>query len=429
MAERVLFWFRNDLRLEDNVALSFAFSKGSVLPVYILEEKEFQTTQLGFKKSGAFRVKFLLETLENLKENLKILGGDLLVLKGNAEELLFETAQKYQIDRIVCTKAVTQEETSSETELSALLKTRNIDFELIWQNTLIHALDLPFQIRFLPNIFTDFRKKVESALKIRPIQHLSKKLSFLELIEASDIPTLSSLNYDILAQDPRALKLKGGESAAIERMNAYIWESENIKNYKESRNGLSGLDYSSKFSLYLSLGCLSARNVYWNIKEYEKEKGSNASTYWLFFELLWRDYFCFIALRYGTRIFKRSGLKMDIQKKWRKDLVDFEKWKNGKTGQGFVDAFMRELAATGYMSNRGRQIVASYLCHNLKIEWWWGAMYFESMLIDYDVCSNWCNWNYIAGIGTDPRENRVFNPETQEEKYDPEKKHSVLWNQ
>ena len=425
--ENVLFWFRNDLRLHDNAALHEAISHGKILPVYIFDDRELETTALGFKKTGDFRLKFLLESLHNLQENLKAKGADLLIKIGRPETVLFDLAKKYEINRIVCTKAVTQDETSSETELATLLKTENIDLDLIWQNTLIHVRDLPFQIKFLPDIFTEFRKKVELNFRIRPEQNTPESIPYLPHNEPNESLTFEKLGIHDFKDDPRALQLKGGETAGLARVSEYFWEKDQLKLYKQTRNDLSGLDYSSKFSLYLSLGCLSPRRVYFEVLRYEQERVKNDSTYWLIFELLWRDYFCFIALKFGVRLFKRSGLKQDLNKKWKKDKVGFAKWVNGETGDLFVDAFMKELQATGYMSNRGRQNVASHLCHNLQIEWWWGAMYFESMLIDYDVCSNWANWNYVAGIGTDPRENRMFNSATQAAKYDPEGKHLKLW--
>jgi deoxyribodipyrimidine photo-lyase len=425
--ENILYWFRNDLRLIDNIALNEAISYGKVLPVYIIDERELENSYIGFKKTGHFRIKFLLESLNDLKENLKSKGADLIILVGKPETTLFELAEKYEINRIVCTKAVTQDETSIETELATSLKTKNIDLELIWQNTLIHVRDLPFQIKFLPNIFTEFRKKVEQNFRVKALAPEIINVPYLTHNEPNTEITLSSLGYNTFEEDSRSLHLKGGENAGLARIEEYIWNKNLLKEYKETRNGLIGNDYSSKFSLYLSLGCISARTVYHEVLKYEQERVKNQSTYWLIFELLWRDYFCFIALKFGVRLFKKSGLKHDLNKKWRRNKADFEKWITGNTDEPFVNACMKELAVTGYMSNRGRQNVASYFCNNLKLEWWWGAMYFETMLIDYDVCSNWANWNYIAGIGTDPRENRVFDIKLQAERYDPKGEFVKLW--
>jgi deoxyribodipyrimidine photo-lyase len=131
--------------------------------------------------------------------------------------------------------------------------------------------------------------------------------------------------------------------------------------------------------------------------------------------------------KYDTKLFLKNGIKDSEPISRNMYYVHFEKWKNGQTGNQFVDANMNELNATGFMSNRGRQNVASYLCNDLKLDWRYGAAYFEEQLIDYDVCSNWGNWAYIAGVGNDPRGHRFFNVEKQAHDYDKEHKYRELW--
>ena len=186
--------------------------------------------------------------------------------------------------------------------------------------------------------------------------------------------------------------------------------------YKQTRTGLVGTDYSSKFSAWLSDGSLSAVTIYHEIKKYEEEFGANDSTYWLIFELLWRDFFRYVSLQYKDLIFWKSGI--NYQKYFaenNKTLI--QKWKDGETDSDFVNANMFELKNTGWMSNRGRQNVASYFCKILKQNWRIGAAYFEEMLIDYDVHSNYGNWMYLAGVGNDNGDG-TFNPEKKEEMYD-----------
>ena len=212
----------------------------------------------------------------------------------------------------------------------------------------------------------------------------------------------------------------------IDRLNSYFWQEDLLKVYKETRNGLLGADYSSKFSPWLAHGCLSPRYIFEEVKKYEAERKKNQSTYWLIFELIWRDYFRFVAKKYGNRIFLQSGIRnQNMEAKGSKRI--FQKWINGETGIPFIDANMIELKQTGFMSNRGRQNVASFLVKDLKINWTWGASYFESVLLDYDPCSNWCNWNYVAGVGNDPRENRYFNILSQAERYDPKGLYVKHW--
>ena len=179
--------------------------------------------------------------------------------------------------------------------------------------------------------------------------------------------------------------------------------------------------------MYLSTGSLSPKKIYQELKKYENERGENKSTYWLFFELLWRDYFRLVGKKFGNAIFNAGGLLGKADKTWRIDENVFKLWSEAKTGVPFIDANMRELNSTGFMSNRGRQNVASFLVKDLKINWLMGAEWFESQLIDYDPCSNYCNWMYIAGVGSDPRENRYFNILNQAFRYDPSGEYIKLW--
>ncbi|MDP5120374.1 MAG: DASH family cryptochrome [Spirosomaceae bacterium] len=424
----VVYWFRNDLRLHDNEALVRATNLGNVTPVYVIDNRSFAQTSIGHKRTGKFRAKFLLETIADLKQNLQKIGSDLVIRIGHPEEIIAEIAHQINASHVVLSKEATQEETSVEAELSQLLKQHNIDIELIWTNTLYHPRDLPFQMHFLPDVFSTFRKKVESRSEVRATFPTVENLGKMASVESKTIPTLAEIGFESFEVDERAvLDFKGGETAGLQRLHYYLWESDLLKTYKETRNGLVGVDYSSKFSAWLSLGCLSPRHIYEEIKRYESERTANQSTYWLIFELIWRDFYHFIALKYGVRLFKRSGIKHDMVKEWNQDQRGFNKWVNGETGVPFIDANMREFKETGFMSNRGRQNVASFLTKDLGIEWWWGAMYFESLLVDYDVCSNWGNWNYVSGIGNDPREDRYFNITKQATNYDPEAEYMKLW--
>ncbi len=178
-------------------------------------------------------------------------------------------------------------------------------------------------------------------------------------------------------------------------LDYYTFESENLTGYRWSRNKSLGMDYSSKFSPYLALGCISARHIYETVKSYEEKIKKNQSTWWIVFELVWRDYFTFKGMKFGDKIFHSSGFKnksIDFEN----DKDKFKRWQEGKTGIPFIDAHMRQLNQTGYMSNRGRVNCASYFVHDLNIDWTWGAAYFESKLIDYDVSANWLNWHVQA---------------------------------
>jgi deoxyribodipyrimidine photo-lyase len=301
------------------------------------------------------------------------------------------------------------------------------ELETFSTSTLYHAVDLPFSIKDIPDVFTKFRKKTEQDATVRAT--FEKPLAIESpIIPPLNLPTLEELGLEFSKIDSRAaIQFKGGETQATERLNHYFFETKSLSNYKETRNGMVGDDYSSKFSAWLALGCISPRTIYHEIKRYEDLNGANDSTYWLVFELLWRDFFRFMFKKHQTKFFLYSGIQTDKanSKALNEKLVS--QWINGATDSDFINANMLELKLTGFMSNRGRQNVASYFCNELNMDWRIGASYFESQLIDYDVCSNWGNWAYLAGVGNDPRKHRYFNIEKQAKDYDKDSAFRDLW--
>jgi deoxyribodipyrimidine photo-lyase len=219
---------------------------------------------------------------------------------------------------------------------------------------------------------------------------------------------------------------KGGETAALARLKHYLWDTDRVATYFETRNGFHGDDYSTKLSPWLAHGCISPRRVWHELQMYEKSRTANKSTYWVVFELLWRDFFRFFSIKHGNRIFQ-SGGPIQHRPHWVEDEGEhlFKAWAHGRTGVPIVDACMREVKATGFMGNRGRQIVASYLCFELKIDWRKGAKWFEDVLVDYDVASNWGNWAAAANL-VGGRPNR-FNMEKQSKDYDADGSHCYMW--
>jgi len=207
----------------------------------------------------------------------------------------------------------------------------------------------------------------------------------------------------------------GGEAAALARLKHYLWDSDALGTYFETRNGMLGADYSSKFAPWLAHGCLSPRQVAHECRRYEGARVQNKSTYWMVFELIWRDFFKLYCAKHGDAVFLEGG-PIGSHQSWRSDAQLLQRWKDGELGVPLVDANMRELKATGFMSNRGRQNVASYLALDLQLDWREGAEHFEALLLDYDVCSNWGNWVSAAGL-TGGRVNR-FNIVKQSKDYD-----------
>ena len=422
-------WFRNDLRIHDHEPLYKAALKfNDIIPVYCFDPRQFQKTFLGFPKTGSFRAQFMIEAVRDLQKSLRKIGSDLVIRVGNPEEVLIELVKHLNIKKVYCSKEITKEEVDIENKLETGLWALGVSLETFCTHTLYHPGDIPFPTANIPDTFSQFRKAIESVTQIRSGFLPPDLLKPLKGIPVGNLPSLSDLGLEGVTYDKRAvLQFKGGESQGLTRLQDYIWTKDLLRNYKKTRNGLLGEDYSSKISPWLALGCISPRKVYEEVKKYENQITKNQSTYWLIFELLWRDYFKLIAKKYGNAIFKLSGIKPSTKPLLTDNRELFEQWASGKTGIPFIDANMRELNQSGFMSNRGRQNVASFLVKDLKINWVWGAMYFESKLLDYDVCSNWGNWAYVAGVGNDPRENRYFNILSQAKKYDSQGKYVKHW--
>lgn len=422
-----IYWFRNDLRLDDNPAIHRALqSSDTLLPVYVLDTHFMSEHETGFKKAGEFRMAFLLETLADLKQQLKEKQSDLHVVIGEPAQVVANLAEQIDADTIYHQAEPAYEERMQRKKLESLLP-ESCSVKSEWGSTLFDLSDLPFSPAKMPDVYTAFRKKCEKYSEIHdPITSPEQFPDLPTDITINSIPTLDELNYEMPESDDRAvLAFKGGSEAGKKRINNYIWDGDHLKNYKKTRNGLIGADYSSKFSPWLAWGCVSPRYIHQEVKKYEQERVKNSSTYWLIFELIWRDYWKFLFVKHDPELFYPGG----IQRKnvdWRTSREDFEKWRTGQTGFPFVDANMRELLHTGFMSNRGRQIVASFLAKNLQLDWRLGAAWFESQLVDYDVYSNYGNWAYVAGVGTDGRD-RYFNIVSQAQKYDTEGDYVHLW--
>lgn len=406
-----IIWLRNDLRIIDH-DIFHHLQDQPIIPLYIFDPREHASDAWGHSRLGKHRRRFLMEGLQALREELQSRGSDLCIRHGYPAEVIEQMHQQYTIEGI----HVYGHDAYEERQQEEAAKKLGIPFHLYEADTLYHPADLPFPIEKMPFVFTDFRKKMEKQSEVRPFHPTPKQFVKPEInLDWGDIP---KVDYKIDSRS--AFPFRGGTRAALDRLEHYFWETDQLAQYKNTRNGLLGTDYSSKFSPWLAQGAISARFIYHQVKKYESLRTKNQSTYWLIFELIWRDFFRFTAKSEGNRFFRipREVKAMRIPA--------FELWKSGQTGEPFIDANMKELAATGFMSNRGRQNVGSYLVHQLNVPWYAGAAWFESQLIDYDVYSNWGNWTYVAGVGHDPR-SRVFNISRQQSMYDPEGAYVEVW--
>ncbi len=424
-----LIWFKNDLRVQDNTSLFKAMSGEKVIGFFCFESIYFEAYQFGFKRTEKYRAKFLFETVTQLRQELKKINIPLFIYVGNSASYLPQLIIEQNIDIVYLQKEWTRDE---QNILESVKKnvSNTIHFIETFDQFLFHPDDIPYNdYDEIPSVFTNFRKKCENRITVRPLTNIVKTKSSHNLVlNETLIPTLKDLNLDDFILDKRtAFPFIGGEAAAMERIQDYFWETKKLAFYKKTRNGLAGTGYSSKLSAWLANGSISARTIYWEVKKFEDVVTKNQDTYWLIFELIWRDYFKYVSLKHQNQIFQIGGI---LQKKydWKNTIQQRNSWITGATKEPFVNANMKELALTGWMSNRGRQNVASFWSKELEQDWRIGAAYFESMLIDYDVHSNWGNWMYNSGVGNDPRD-RKFNIKIQAERYDGSGKFQRMWLQ
>jgi len=420
-------WFRDDLRVRDNPTLADAVAAADrVVPVYTFDPERRGESEYGPAKHAPHRSRFRREAVVDLREALRERGGDLLVRTGRPEDVVPAVADEAGADAVFAGTKPATEELSTERAVRDGLAESGVDLERRWTHTLYHLADLPTPYDAIDDTFTPWRKEVEAGAEVREPVDAPESVPTPDGLEAGEVPTLPELGVEEPTDDDRGvLRFEGGESAGVERVEAYLWEGDHLREYKETRNGLLGADYSSKFSAWLAAGCLSPRWIHREVRRYEAERVENEDTYWLVFELLWRDFFQLQFLKHGAAFFAPDGIR-DVDVEWRRDRTAFRRWADGETGVPFVDANMRELNRTGYMSNRGRQNVASFLADALGVDWRWGAAYFESRLVDYDVASNWGNWAYQAGVGNDSRDD-FFDVPSQAEYYDDDAAYVRTW--
>lgn len=433
-----LVWFRNDLRVADNATLKAACdAPGDVIGVYCFDPVFYNDStwnlpiDVPFTKTGKYRAQFTIESVENLRANLAVHGIPLLVYTQAAHNIIPQLVKKHGVINIFLQKEWTRDELEQEQKLgTALEKLPHKPMgHRFYDQFLFHPDDIPYSnFQSVPRVFTAFRKQLEKETSVRQVVSINNYTQELPVVQHTNIPSLTTLGLENIATDSRtAFPWKGGELAAMERLNDYFWKTKKLQVYKTTRNGLIGIDYSSKLSTWLANGSISARQIYWEVKRFEEEIVANQDTYWLIFELIWRDFFKYVSLKNGAAIFQLNGI-LNKEYEWKSSTRELQKWIDGETHEPFVNANMKELAATGWMSNRGRQNVASYWSMHREQDWRLGAAYFESTLIDYDVHSNYGNWMYNSGVGNDPR-NRTFNIQLQAKNYDGNGKYQRLWNE
>jgi len=370
----------------------------------------------GLADIGEQRRQFLYEGLADLKAQLQSYGHDLLIIDRTSSNALPALIDQYHIDQIYRSNLHGFNERQDWQSLQE--KFDSIKFISCDTYSLYQQQHLRFEIQDIPDQFTVFRKQIE---KLQP--PLRKSASTIEWAVPIKHKQVHKATTPLTVAKQSAFT--GGETTALSHLKSYF-ASQSASSYKQTRNALMGFDQSTKFSPWLAQGSLSVIQVMHALQEYEQVYGANESTYWIYFELLWREYFYWLAMSMDKQLFiKRGRRKSPPLTSFYPDR--FRSWVNGTTEWPIVNACMRELAATGFLSNRGRQLAASCLVNELKIDWRYGAAYFEQQLIDYDVGANWGNWQYLAGVGVDPRGQRRFDLIKQTQTYDPDGAYVKDW--
>ncbi|KAM3076460.1 hypothetical protein ACMFMG_007274 [Clarireedia jacksonii] len=504
----LVYVMRRDLRVSDNPILDSLIKNGihnftHLLPVYVFAAQQIEVSgfipedggkspypearsELGaFWRCGPHRAKFLAQSVWDLKNGFEKLGSGLCIRVGMIDEVVksliegFNDEENNQVSAVWMTSDEGIEEIREERATRKLCEKAGVKFKL-WQDEkyLVDDRDIPFKDpQDLPDIYTTYRKSVEplrnAPRAVLPTPEENSLPPFPSALPPQHAPFKIPTDYDSLeaallapinsqpiiknpAKFPPDAKsvcpFSGGESRAQERLEHLIISGA-MTSYKQTRNGLLGMDFSTKLSAYLALGCITARQIhsaltvledgtdadgrYKDVEGYGK--GLNEGTEMVRFELLWRDYMRLCARKFGSKLFRLSGFKDAADAKWKysspnkegasKEQIQetIDRFLNGTTGMGLIDASQRELYHTGYTSNRARQNVASFLAKHLNLDWRLGAEWYESMLIDHDVSSNWGNWQYVAGVGNDPRRERTFNPVKQAFDYDPKAEYVLTW--
>lgn len=418
MGKKILVWFRNDLRLHDNEMLVEAIAKSdSILPVYFFDPRQFEPTPYATLKTGLNRTKFLLENVEALRQSFKNLGGNILISTGKPEDLLPQLVSKHEISEVYHHREVASEETAISTAVEDLLWKLKVNLKHFIGHTLYNKEDLPFPIKDIPDVFTQFKKKTERDAIVKPCFLTPTSISFVEVEDWGTLPTIDALlpgeHNDPLEQDSF---YKGGETEAFKLLHSFLHTGEGMANANAT---VKKNEVASRLSAWLAVGSLSPREVYWKLREAETNYGLKPYFGPIILGILWRDYFRFMFKKYGNTFFKQEGFKAHAETIPLVASASLKLWQTASTGHVLIDSIMNELNTTGYINNGSRQLAATYLVNELKVNWIMGAAYFEEKLIDYCPASNWGNWANVAGVGNDQRLSSSFSFEKQLKAIDP----------
>ncbi|MCH7403415.1 cryptochrome/photolyase family protein [Belliella kenyensis] len=395
-----IFWFRRDLRLEDNTGLFYGFEQDEpLLPLFIFDKNILDDLE---DKNDA-RVTFIHDQIESISKALEAYGSSLLVKYGDPIEIYRELLEKYDIQQVYTNRDYEPYAISRDKKIKALLKEKGAQFLDFKDQVIFEKSEIVNGSGEFYKVFTPYSKvwlEKFKKLNIEPLKLDKRKKGFLQTKPFS-IPTLASMGFS-----------KSNIEIPPLEINKPL-----IKKYDQTRN-FPAINGTSRLGIHLRFGTISVRSL-------ALEAAQLNETY--LNELIWREFYMMILFHNPEVVDKAFKSQYDAIP-WQNDEENFKKWCEGKTGYPIVDAGMRELNTTGYMHNRVRMIVASFLTKHLLIDWRWGEAYFAKKLLDFELSSNNGGWQWAAGTGTDAQPYfRVFNPESQTEKFDKELKYIKKW--
>ena len=388
-----IFWFRRDLRLQDNVGLSEALNSGStVLPIFIFDNEILEELP-----ENDPRVNFIYDQIYNIDKKLKEYGSSLLCMKGHPIKVWKRLIETYEIEKVYINKDYEPYSRKRDHQIIELLNPMGTDV-IAYKDQVIHEeLEVT---KADGNPYTVFSPYKNKWLKLYSHATPMPKISFENFFQENfEFPTKKELDI------------------SKSKITVREFDISDIRNYEQTRN-FPHLDSTSYLSPHLRFGTIGIRELLFNLKN---------STETFISELIWREFFMQILYNFPNVI--ESNFKKKYDKiKWLNNKKDFKNWCEGKTGYPMVDAGMRQLNSTGYMHNRVRMITAGFLCKHLLIDWRWGEAYFAKKLLDFELSSNNGNWQWAAGTGCDSAPYfRIFNPHEQLKKFDKSEQYVKKW--
>ncbi|TFG72360.1 MAG: deoxyribodipyrimidine photo-lyase [Flavobacteriales bacterium] len=404
MKEKIsIFWFRRDLRLDDNVGLFEALNgMHKVLPIFIFDKDILD----GLPREDA-RVTFIYQNLQRLRSILqKQFNSSIALFNGKPVEVFKALTDKYTLDSVYANHDYEPYAQSRDNGIRALLDTHGIPFKTFKDQVIFEKNEVVKEDGNPYVVFTPYKNKWKERFDAdKNLQHHDSFAKLGNLMSQLDLPNVTLEELGFVPS-----KIMVPDFALAPAL---------IDNYENTRNFPARQQGTSRLGPHLRFGTVSIRKIV------KKAIAETNEVFWS--ELIWREFFMQILWHFPKTVNTSFKPKYD-RIEWRNNVSEFELWKQGNTGYALVDAGMRELNQTGYMHNRVRMLVASFLCKHLLIDWRWGEAYFAEKLLDYELSSNVGNWQWAAGSGVDAAPYfRIFNPMTQVDKFDKDHEYIHRW--